>query len=148
MTDCVHFLKPALRAQEVYHFQERQKQFCMPYQGRMAYPVWTSRKPRRENEMINGGSVYWIVKNQIQVRQEIWALETIQPQDDGEKPSFMILCNPELIRVQPIARRAFQGWRYLEADNAPPDIGVLSDLSADDAIPQEMESDLRSAGLL
>lgn len=122
----------------------RQPQWFVPYEESQAFPVWTSRKPARVNDLINGGSVYWIVKNQIQLRQEILGIEDIT--QEGEKTSYLIMCSPDLIRTQPIARRPFQGWRYLEPSNAPKDLGPVGEVQ--DVIDPEMEKDLREAGLL
>lgn len=141
----VHLLKPALRVNDIYEFVNRQRQWHVPYKGQTVYPVWTSRKPARERELLDGGSVFWIVKKQIQCRQAIIAVEPYQDKDD-EKPSYLILCEPQLVRVQPITKRPFQGWRYLESDNAPPDIGKI--YLEDEPPPPKMEKTLREAGLL
>lgn len=117
----------------------------MEHEGRTVYPVWTSRKPTRENDLIDGGSVFWIVKGLVQCRQSIW--DIIDYQDEGdEKPSFLILCDPQLIRTQGLPRKPFQGWRYLTPDKAPPDIGPLD--VTEERPPAEMEKALREAGLL
>lgn len=143
----VHLLKPALRIQDVFEFTQRQQQRKIRHGRDFVYPVWTSRKPQRADELIDGGSVYWIVKNTIQCRQEVLDIEEIQEEGD-EKPSFLILCKPQLIRTMAIARRPFQGWRYLEASSAPPDIGPVNMNDANNEPPVEMASQLRAAGLL
>ncbi|MFP4313995.1 MAG: DUF1489 family protein [Alphaproteobacteria bacterium] len=140
----VHLLKPALRANDVYEFAARQQQWHMNYAGQKVYPVWTSRKPLREKELLDGGSVFWIVKKQIQCRQKILAVEPYQEKE--EKPSFLILCDTQLIRIQPIAKRPFQGWRYLQPDNASPDIGPI--YTEEEPPPPGVEKILREAGLL
>lgn len=143
----VHLLKPALRIQDVFEFAQRQHHRKIPRGRDFVYPVWTSRKPQRADDLINGGSVYWIVKNAIQCRQEVLDIEEIQ--EEGEdKPSFLILCKPQLIRTLAVARRPFQGWRYLEAGSAPPDIGLVDMNEAGNAPPAEMATQLRAAGLL
>lgn len=144
-TMTIHLLKPALKCADVYEFAGRQPQWHMPHKGRIVYPVWTSRKPTREADLLEGGSVFWIVKGQVQCRQDIWDIIDYQD-DESDKPSFLILCNPQLVRTQGYARKPFQGWRYLEAPNAPPDIGPLT--ANDERPPPEMEEALRSAGLL
>lgn len=141
----VNLLKPALGINDIYEFAGRQQLRQIPYKGEMVYPVWTSRKPAREKELLDGGSVYWIVKKQIQCRQKIIAIEKYEDKSD-EKPSYLILCEPQLIRVQPVTKRPFQGWRYLEADNAAPDIGKV--YVEDEPPPPKMERELREAGLL
>lgn len=140
----VNLLKPALRINDIYEFAGRQQLRHIPYKGEYVYPVWTSRKPAREKELLDG-SVYWIVKKQIQCRQKIVAIEPYEA-DGDEKPSFLILCEPQLIRTQAITKRPFQGWRYLEADNVPPDIGKV--YVEDEPPPPKMEKELREAGLI
>ncbi len=140
----VHILKPALRVQDLYEFQKRQKQWHTTYRGAPAFPVWTSRKPSRVDEMLASGSVYWIIKKMVLCRQAIIGLEQIQEED--EKPSYLIFCETDLVRTQALERKPFQGWRYLEASSAPKDIGPLG--GADDDVPAELEQDLRAAGLL
>lgn len=141
----VNLLKPALRINDIYEFSKRQKQWHMSHAGQTVYPVWTSRKPAREKELLDGGSVFWIVKKQIQCRQSILAVEPYQEKDD-EKPSYLILCDIQLIKTQPITKRPFQGWRYLEVDNAPLDSGFIH--MDDEPPPPKMEKELREAGLL
>lgn len=141
----VHLLKPALRASDVYDFAQRQLQWYSEHNGQSVFPVWTSRKPVRADEMLDGGSVYWIVRNQIACRQAILDIIDYQGAAD-EKPSYLIICDPQLIRVQPVARRAFQGWRYLEADQAPMDMGAI--VLDDQPPPPELAKILHEAGLL
>lgn len=141
----VNLLKVALKCADVYEFARRQVQWQMPHNGKIVYPVWTSRKPKREEELLDGGSVYWVVKNQIQCRQSILEIVDYQGSED-EKQSYLILCEPKLIKLKPRKKRAFQGWRYLESDLATPDVGVLH--IEGEAPPAEMEKDLRAAGLI
>lgn len=141
----VNILKPALRVNDVYEFAGRQRQWYMDYRGQIVYPVWTSRKPAREKELLEGGSVFWIVKKQIQCRQSIIAIEPYEGAE-GEKPSYLILCETQLMRTQMQKKKPFQGWRYLEPDNAPADIAEIH--IGDEPPPPKMEKDLREAGLL
>jgi hypothetical protein len=141
----IHLLKPALRANDVYEFANRQRQWHMEYKGRLAYPVWTSRKPAREGELLKGGSVFWIVKKQIQCRQTILAIEPYQEKDD-EKPSYLIMCDTQLVRTEMHKKKPFQGWRYLESSVAPADVAEIH--IGDEPPPPEMEKALREAGLL
>ena len=141
----IHLLKPALKVQDLFEFSQRQKSRWMEHEGEQVYPVWTSRKPAREEALLDGGSLFWIIKKQIRVRQNVLA---VVPYESGadEKPSYLILCSPELVRVEPVRKKPFQGWRYLEAESAPPDIGRI--MAMDEPPPPDMERDLREAGLL
>ncbi|MAI45215.1 MAG: DUF1489 family protein [Hyphomicrobiaceae bacterium TMED74] len=80
----------------------------------------TRMVPRRQDDVLDGGSIYWVIRGVIQVRQRITAFEEGQ-RADGTKVCLLIL-DPELVPVRPTPRRAFQGWRYLEPDDAPKDL--------------------------
>ena len=140
----IHLLKPALGIQDVSQFQGRMPMRLSLYEGRELYTVWTSRKPKRMDELVNGGSVYWIVKKAIQCRQEILGWEAYE--NDEGRTVYNIYCEPQLIRTAPIERRPFQGWRYLQPDQAPKDIGEV--IVGGEEPPAEMVGDLREAGLL
>ena len=141
----LHLLKPALRAKDILTLREHQSQYYQHYNGMICYPVWTSRRPTRIDEILDGGSVYWIVNKFMRVRQDVVGFEILDTAAD-EKPQYMIYCDATLIETQPIERHPFQGWRYLEASNAPPDIGAV-DIN-EDRPPEDMAEELRAAGLL
>ena len=101
----------------------------------------TRNRPRRAEELLDGGSIYWIIKGVVTARQAIIDLADAQ-RADGTLACGIVL-SPEIIQVVPIKMRIFQGWRYLEAKDAPPDIG------ADDAgdMPAELAAELRDLGI-
>ena len=74
--------------------------------------IATRMRPRRAAELV-GGSLYWIVKHRLIACQEILRLE------DREDGRIDIVCSAELVTVSPMPRRAHQGWRYLEGEDAP-----------------------------
>jgi hypothetical protein len=86
--------------------------------------------PKRAAEMLDGGSLYWVIKNFIIVRQRLIGFEEVK--DKEGKAMCRIHLNPELIRTKPRKKRPFQGWRYLEPGDAPSDLdGKGPALSAD-----------------
>jgi len=99
--------------------------------------------PRREAEVFNGGSMYWVIKGFIQARQKIIGFEEVIG-DDGIRRCGIMLA-PELIRTTVVKRRPFQGWRYLTADDAPKDLP--RGRKSDDALPKELEIALADLGL-
>lgn len=99
----------------------------------------TRQTPKRAAELIDGGSLYRVFKGVILCRQRIVAIDTV---GEGAAARCEVTLHPEPVRVAPTPRRAFQGWRYLQPGDAPPD---LSDGGADD-IPQELARQLREAG--
>ncbi|MDQ7775032.1 MAG: DUF1489 domain-containing protein [Paracoccus aminovorans] len=89
------------------------------FQGGPARHV-TRMWPKREAELLDGGSIYWVFKGVMQARQRILRLDEVTG-EDGIRRCALILA-PELLRVAAVPRRPFQGWRYLAAQDAPPDL--------------------------
>jgi hypothetical protein len=80
-------------------------------------PLITRFRPKRADELI-GGSVYWIIKHRLVARQVILGFDL-----RSSDRRTVIRLAPELVRVEPLAKRAHQGWRYLPLDDAPRDLG-------------------------
>ena len=99
--------------------------------------------PRRADELLDGGSIYWIIKGYVQARQRLLAIEPIV--DKQGRPDNLLILHPKLIRTAPRAHRPFQGWRYLAAKDAPADLDSLGKAAA---MPPEMAAELRELGLL
>jgi hypothetical protein len=95
--------------------------------------------PKRHAEMI-GGSLYWIMEHAIVARCEILGFEQ---RPDGH---WTIRLAPKLIRVDPVHKRAHQGWRYLEQSKAPRDLAEGE--VAGDAIPGRVLGRLKKLGLV
>ncbi len=100
--------------------------------------------PRREQEIFNGGSMYWVIKGFIQARQQIIGFEEVIG-DDGIRRCGIMLA-PELIRTTVVRRRPFQGWRYLTPEDAPKDLPVGR--ATDDELPKDLEIALADIGLI
>jgi hypothetical protein len=102
--------------------------------------------PKRADEILeSGGSMYWIIKGVMQARQPILKFEEVR-HEDGIRRCGIVLA-PELIPVAARQMRPFQGWRYFEQRDVPPD---LTDVSGDidPAMPPEMLAELRELGLV
>ena len=80
----------------------------------------TRMVPKRLDEILAGGSLYWVIRGMILCRQPIADLEAVTGADGIER--CRIVFKPKIIPVRPAPRRAFQGWRYLEEADAPPDL--------------------------
>lgn len=104
----------------------------------------TRQTPRRRHELLDGGSLYWVIKGLVLVRQRIVDLKEAT-KDDGT-PCCAIILDPELVPTRPHPRRAFQGWRYLKAADAPADDRMPED-AADD-MPPGMREELRELRLI
>lgn len=101
--------------------------------------VHTRMSPKRAPEMEDGGSLYWVVKGSIMARQPILDISTI---GEGRESRCEITLAPQVVRVSPTVRRAFQGWRYLEPKDAPVDLDVIDTGET----PPELAAMLRELG--
>jgi len=104
----------------------------------------TFQMPKREAELLDGGSIYWVIKGSVQARQRLVGFEP-GTKSDGSK-GCRILLDPLLVAVRPVPRRAFQGWRYLDAKDAPPDLELGDKALAD--MPAKLRRDLAELCLL
>ena len=105
----------------------------------------TFQTPKRRDELIDGGSLYWVIKGLVQVRQPL--LDITEGTKDNGTPCCMLILKNELVPVRPTPRRAFQGWRYLDGDEAPADLkrgaagGIVS-------MPPKLRKQLAELGLI
>ena len=99
--------------------------------------------PKRDAELLQGGSLYWVIKGVIQARQRLLGLAERRG-GDGILRCALVL-DAEVIRTENALRRPFQGWRYLEADEAPRDLP--KGRAMDDALPPELAAALAEIGL-
>ena len=105
----------------------------------------TRNSPKRAEEIIAGGSIYWVINRAILVRQRITAIIR-DHWEDGSACTGLVL-DPELIRVTARAAKPFQGWRYLSAADAPPDLGAAESAGADE-LPESLRLALSELALL
>ncbi len=139
-----NMIKLAVGCDSIDTLYERQRQWLFDYNGSAATMAWTTRRPRAFEAVASGGSMYWVIKNHILVRQPILGFEA----DDDEKPGWSIILDPHLTRTVAVPRKAFQGWRYLPGDQAPPDRGRFVYGARDIHASPEVEQALKSLGLL
>lgn len=100
--------------------------------------------PRREDEVLNGGSIYWVIKGLIQCRQRILRFDPVTGQDGINRCALVL--DPELIRTAAAPKRAFQGWRYLAPADAPPDLPRSR--ADEEPLPPELAGALAQIGVL
>ena len=143
----LNIIKLAVGIEDVDHLSAIQ-------QGRLAYEKArrgkdarlfhrTRNAPRQSEELLKGGSMYWVIKGRVSARQRIIGFET-KTDEEGRKFCFIQL-DPELVPTAPRRHRAFQGWRYLKGNDAPPD---QPKRSGEEDFPQEMAAELKELGLL
>lgn len=100
--------------------------------------------PKREQELLAGGSIYWVIKGSILCRQRIVRLDEVD-RGDGVRRCAIVL-DPELIRVAPTLKRPFQGWRYLNPLDAPRDLP--NNRSDEEALPPSLSAALAEIGIV
>jgi hypothetical protein len=104
----------------------------------------TLQTPRRRDEVLDGGSLYWVIRGFVLVRQRVLDLRP-DAKDDGTACCGIVL-DKELVATRAHPRRAFQGWHYLEVADAPKDAGVV-DAAVED-MPRGMRDELRELRLI
>ena len=100
----------------------------------------TRQTPKRAAELVDGGSVYRVFKGFILCRQRILAVETV---GHGPASRCEVTLDPNIVLTTPMPRRAFQGWRYLDDKDAPPDLRAAL---GGEAVPMELARQLREIG--
>ncbi|HRO13791.1 MAG TPA: DUF1489 domain-containing protein [Paracoccus sp. (in: a-proteobacteria)] len=100
--------------------------------------------PRRDDELLDGGSIYWVFKGTMLARQRLIGLQE-RVGHDGITRCALIL-DAQVVRVAGVPRRAFQGWRYLRPEDAPPDLPPGR--AAEGTLPPRLARELAEMGLL
>lgn len=143
----LHLLKLCVGAESIRDLEEwvEEQMALMRRLGRREEQTHTTRMvPKRIEEIVDGGSLYWVIKGQISARQR---LTDIRPFTDGEGIGRChLVMEPVVIPVEPRPFRPFQGWRYLQPKDAPRDIGQHGGDLAE--MPEEMRRELAGLGLL
>jgi hypothetical protein len=104
----------------------------------------TRMTPKRTADILDGGSLYWVIKGQIAARQRMVGLEPFMDADGIGRCKLWL--DREVVAVAPRLMRAFQGWRYYEAKSAPPDIDESKPGFAD--MPEALRRELAGLGLI
>jgi hypothetical protein len=128
----VHLLKLCVGADRVEDLTDWQE--TPRAKGPDGLPRHVTRMwPKREDEVLNGGSLYWVFKGVILARQRILRLDEVTGGDGI--PRCALVLDPAVVRTEAAPRRPFQGWRYLDPKDAPSDLRQ-GRRQADDAPPQ------------
>ena len=142
----VHLLKLSVGVESIEHLKVLQcRRRVEARRNGVGDRLWhqTRHMPRRVAELLDGGSIYWVIKGLIRARQHVRELEAVTGVDGIRR--CRIILTPLLVATEPRPRRPFQGWRYLNEADAPPDLNANA-LSG--GMPPEMEAELRSLGLI
>jgi hypothetical protein len=143
----LHLMKLAVGCDSVADLTGWIKQRLKQKKARGEKPehIHTTRMvPKRMDELLDGGSLYWVIRGQIVCREELIAIRPFVDKDGVGRCRLVL--RPKVIAVEPRPFRAFQGWRYLAAKDAPRDL----DRAAPGArhMPEELRRELRQLGLL
>lgn len=143
----LHLLKLSVGVDSISHLQTLIERRLADRQRRKKPPehIHTTRMmPKRVDELLEGGSMYWVIRGQIAARQSLVAIRPyVDPEGVGR---CEIVLEPVLCPVLPAPRKPFQGWRYLLAHEAPPDLTKGTGQVAE--MPEELRRELRELGLL
>jgi hypothetical protein len=131
--------------EDLAEWQRRRVREMRKATGRACIYHATRMAPKRQEQLLDGGSLYWVIKGVIQVRQQIVGFGEGRKQDGT--PCCLIYLDPKLVVVRPMPRRAFQGWRYLLPADAPSDLDTTAAQRLTD-LPPKMRQELAELGLL
>lgn len=137
----IHMTKLAVGIRDLAHL--RQHQAARVAAGG-ALRHQTRNAPRRAEEIMGGGSLYWVIAGAMLVRQRIVDITEVRG-EDGSRYAGLVL-DPVLVQVEGRPTKPFQGWRYLDPAAAPPDL-TAADL-APGAMPPALRNELRALCLL
>lgn len=140
MTVSLHLMKLCVGCDSPAELAEWQRDRWQDRPARHVTRMW----PKREDELLQGGSLYWVFKGVMSARQRLIGLEERIGEDGIRRCALML--DPELIRVTAVPRRPFQGWRYLNGAEAPIDLprGAVDDTP----LPPEVAARLAEMGLI
>ena len=143
MSNHIHMVKLSVGTESIeglIHWQSMVRS-----QGPDGAPRHVTRMwPKQERALLNGGSIYWVIKGFIQCRQSIVRLDEVFGQDGIRRCAIVL--EPELIRTTSAPKRPFQGWRYLKPDDAP--IDLSPERQDEDSLPVELAGALADIGIL
>lgn len=135
----IHMVKLCVGADDIDDLINWQKRLMKS----LPRPVHHTRMtPKRREELLAGGSIYWVIRRAIRVRQRIVDIRNFD--DDNGRSMCELVFDPEVVRTYAQPKRPFQGWRYLKPDAAPRDLST-GERAAD--IPADLDEALKKAGV-
>jgi hypothetical protein len=140
----LHLIKLCVGADSVKDLEDWIKRKSKKKNKKREHIHTTRMVPKRAEELLDGGSLYWVIRGQIMCRER---LLDVRPFVDREGVGrCRLVLDGKVVLVEPRPFRAFQGWRYLEAKDAPRDL----DRAAPGAkkMPEHLRRELRDLGLL
>ncbi len=142
MAGIVHLVKLCVGADSVEDLLDWQATHPSPYPGGARRHI-TRMWPKREADLLGGGSLYWVIKGLVMCRQRILRLDRVEGADGILRCGLVL--DPDVIRTAALPKRPFQGWRYLDAKDAPPDLPAGRE--AEPELPRSLLTALSEIGL-
>lgn len=137
----LHMIKLCVGADSIADLEEWIAS-CLADGGEQVHTTRTM--PRRREEILEGGSLYWVIKGELNCRQRIDGLRPVLGADGITR--CQIVLDPVVVPVDPRPRGPFQGWRYFEQADAPPDLARFGGEAGE--MPLDLQRELRAIGLL
>jgi hypothetical protein len=106
----------------------------------------TRNCPRRRQEVMDGGSMYWVIAGTMMARQRI--LDIVEDHRDDMTPCTGLILDPDIVPLAGRPTRPFQGWRYLDPDAAPPDMPAIGAIAGLESLPAALRYELRALCLI
>ncbi|MGJ5207912.1 DUF1489 family protein [Bradyrhizobium sp. HKCCYLR20261] len=144
----LHLIKLAVGCESVTDLKEwiAERMLAAKKKGLPQQHVHVTRMtPKRVEDILGGGSLYWVIRGEVAAREKIIGIEPFRDSDGIGR--CRIIMQPKVIAVSPRPMRPFQGWRYLTAEDAPADLGKTSAAGVE-AMPEPLRRELRDLGLL
>jgi hypothetical protein len=140
----LHIVKLAVGVEDISHLVQHQKA-RMKRDGALIHN--TRNTPVRSKEILDGGSIFWVIKKFVRVRQRIVGIETGVNSVGRRSCSFVL--DTTLIKTELKEFRAFQGWRYFRDGEIPPDLNKIEKSGKTiEELPLDMQAELKTLGLL
>jgi hypothetical protein len=139
----LHLTKLAVGVRDIDHIRALQAERALanpPLRHR------TRNFPRRKDEVLDGGSMYWVISGSMLARQRI--IDIIEDERDDRSACAGLILDPELVPLVGRPTKPFQGWRYLQPDDAPADLPTMAPAWGVDMLPPGLRQELRALCLL
>jgi hypothetical protein len=139
----LHLTKLAVGVRDTDHLRELQ---AVRIRDNPPLRHRTRNFPRRHTEVVDGGSMYWVIAGTMMARQRI--VDIVEDHRDDMTPCTALILDPDIVPLTGRPTRPFQGWRYLDPDAAPPDMRALGAIVGLESLPAALRLELRSLCLL
>lgn len=143
----LHLVKLAVGCESIADFKSylSERMRAAKARGEKQHHIHVTRMvPKRDAELLDGGSLYWVIRGEIALREKILAIEPFRDGEGINRCRLIMEAKPVTVAPRPL--RPFQGWRYLTDKDAPPDLGKAA--ASIEAMPEPMRRELRELGLL